>query len=160
MFGCTNGYLYHFCLVPLEYKVLKREYFNGWYDLFPYMMSTLLVEIPFQVCYYEERTKSPWELLAVAVTAFDLDKLIETVIIFQILCCIVYIVPAYVFTNQPLELMRFSYFTIFLVVTSLTSQSTGYLFGATLPVKVNITKKLSIFTHWHFNIVLKCFSYF
>ncbi|XP_025199709.1 ATP-binding cassette sub-family G member 1-like [Melanaphis sacchari] len=88
---------------PLEYKVLKREHFNSWFTLFPYMVSILLVEIPF-----------------------------------QILCCLVYILPSYVMTNQPLELMRFSYFTIFLVVTSLTSQSTGFLCGATLPVKVSV----------------------
>ncbi|CAH1738913.1 unnamed protein product [Aphis gossypii] len=88
---------------PLEYKVLKREHFNSWFTLFPYMVSILLVEIPF-----------------------------------QILCCLVYIVPSYIMTNQPLELMRFSYFTIFLVVTSLTSQSTGFLCGATLPVKVSV----------------------
>lgn len=88
---------------PLEYKVLKREHFNSWFTLFPYMVSILLVEIPF-----------------------------------QILCCLVYIVPSYIMTNQPLELMRFSYFTIFLVVTSLTSQSTGFLCGATMPVKVSV----------------------
>jgi len=35
--------------VPLEYLVLKREHFNGWYTLFPYMVSVLLVEIPLQV---------------------------------------------------------------------------------------------------------------
>jgi len=88
---------------PLEYKVLKREHFNSWFTLFPYMVSILLVEIPF-----------------------------------QILCCLVYIVPSYIMTNQPLEIMRFSYFTIFLVVTSLTSQSTGFLCGATMPVKVSV----------------------
>ncbi|KAL5239615.1 hypothetical protein ACI65C_007025 [Semiaphis heraclei] len=88
---------------PLEYKVLKREHFNSWFKLFPYMISILLVEIPF-----------------------------------QILCCLVYIVPSYIMTSQPLELMRFSYFTLFLVVTSLTSQSTGFLCGATLPVKVSV----------------------
>ncbi|XP_001943523.1 ATP-binding cassette sub-family G member 1 [Acyrthosiphon pisum] len=88
---------------PLEYKVLKREHFNSWFTLFPYMISILLVEIPF-----------------------------------QILCCLVYIVPSYIMTSQPLELMRFSYFTIFLVVTSLTSQSTGFLCGATMPVKVSV----------------------
>ncbi|XP_060851168.1 ATP-binding cassette sub-family G member 1-like [Rhopalosiphum padi] len=88
---------------PLEYKVLKREHFNSWFTLFPYMVSILLVEIPF-----------------------------------QILCCLVYIVPSYIMTNQPLEMMRFSYFTIFLVVTSLTSQSTGFLCGATMPVKVSV----------------------
>ncbi|VVC35769.1 ABC transporter-like,P-loop containing nucleoside triphosphate hydrolase,AAA+ ATPase domain,ABC [Cinara cedri] len=88
---------------PLEYKVLKREHFNSWFTLFPYMISILLVEIPF-----------------------------------QILCCVIYIIPAYVLTSQPLELMRFCYFTLFLVVTSLTSQSTGFLCGATLPVKVSV----------------------
>ncbi|XP_025412535.1 ATP-binding cassette sub-family G member 1 isoform X1 [Sipha flava] len=88
---------------PLEYKVLKREHFNGWFTLFPYMISILLVEIPF-----------------------------------QILCCLVYIIPSYVLTGQPMELMRFSYFTIFLVVTSLTSQSTGFLCGAGLPVKISV----------------------
>ncbi|XP_050443221.1 ATP-binding cassette sub-family G member 1-like [Adelges cooleyi] len=88
---------------PLEYKVLKREHFNGWYSLFPYMMSTLLVEIPFQM-----------------------------------LCCLTYIVPSYIMTGQPMELMRFSYFIIFAVITSLTSQSTGFLYGATLPVKVSV----------------------
>ncbi|XP_022165957.1 ATP-binding cassette sub-family G member 1 isoform X2 [Myzus persicae] len=88
---------------PLEYKVLKREHFNSWFTLFPYMVSILLVEIPFQM-----------------------------------LCCLVYIVPSYIMTSQPLELMRFSYFTIFLVVTSLTSQSTGFLCGATMPVKVSV----------------------
>lgn len=48
-------------------------------------------------------------------------------------------------TSQPLELMRFSYFTIFLVVTSLTSQSTGFLCGATMPVKVSYCDISSIY---------------
>ncbi|XP_050520679.1 ATP-binding cassette sub-family G member 1 [Daktulosphaira vitifoliae] len=88
---------------PLEYKILKREHFNRWYSLFPYLVSTLMVEIPF-----------------------------------QILCCLTYILPSYVLTGQPLEFMRFSYFTIIAVVTSITAQSTGFLCGATLPVKMAV----------------------
>lgn len=38
-----------FVLVPLEIQVLKREHFNRWFRLGPYMISILLIEIPFQV---------------------------------------------------------------------------------------------------------------
>ncbi|KAK7590795.1 hypothetical protein V9T40_002408 [Parthenolecanium corni] len=34
---------------PLEFLILKREHFNRWYSLLPYLISTLLIEIPFQV---------------------------------------------------------------------------------------------------------------
>lgn len=34
---------------PLEMKTLSREYFNRWYKLSPYLLSMLLIEIPFQV---------------------------------------------------------------------------------------------------------------
>ncbi|XP_060852904.1 ATP-binding cassette sub-family G member 1-like [Rhopalosiphum padi] len=88
---------------PLEYLVLKREHFNGWYTLFPYMVSVLLVEIPL-----------------------------------QILCCLAYVVPAYFITGQPMEMMRFGYFAVFLVATSLTSQSAGFLCGATMPLKMSV----------------------
>lgn len=39
-------------------------------------------------------------------------------------------------TDQPLEIIRFGYFAVFLVATSLTSQSAGFLCGATMPLKV------------------------
>ncbi|XKL63704.1 hypothetical protein PGB90_006068 [Kerria lacca] len=34
---------------PLEFQMLKREHFNRWYSLFPYLISILLIEIPFQI---------------------------------------------------------------------------------------------------------------
>lgn len=34
---------------PLEMRVLKREHFNQWYQLLPYVLSVLLLEIPFQI---------------------------------------------------------------------------------------------------------------
>lgn len=34
---------------PLEMQILKREHFNRWYHLFPYVLSILLLEIPFQI---------------------------------------------------------------------------------------------------------------
>lgn len=34
---------------PLEMKVLSREHFNRWYKLNPYLLSTLIIEIPFQI---------------------------------------------------------------------------------------------------------------
>ncbi|XP_025835275.1 ATP-binding cassette sub-family G member 1-like, partial [Agrilus planipennis] len=37
-------------LVPLEMKVLTREHFNRWYNLPPYLLSVLLIEVPFQIC--------------------------------------------------------------------------------------------------------------
>ncbi|XP_015369898.1 PREDICTED: ATP-binding cassette sub-family G member 1-like isoform X1 [Diuraphis noxia] len=88
---------------PLEFMVVKREHFNSWYTLFPYIVSILMVEIPL-----------------------------------QILCCIVYIVPAYAITSQPFELMRFGYFAVFLIATSMTSQSAGFLCGATMPLKISV----------------------
>ncbi|KAL4097868.1 hypothetical protein QTP88_022571 [Uroleucon formosanum] len=88
---------------PLEYMVLKREHFNGWYTLFPYFVSVLLVEIPLQM-----------------------------------VCCLVYILPTYAITDQPLELVRFGYFTVFLAVTSLTSQSVGFLCSSTMPLKMSV----------------------
>ncbi|XP_022899881.1 ATP-binding cassette sub-family G member 1 [Onthophagus taurus] len=34
---------------PLEMKVLAREHFNRWYKLTPYLLSGILIEIPFQL---------------------------------------------------------------------------------------------------------------
>ncbi|KAL3266495.1 hypothetical protein HHI36_010665 [Cryptolaemus montrouzieri] len=34
---------------PLEMKVLASEHFNRWYKLTPYLLSVILIEIPFQV---------------------------------------------------------------------------------------------------------------
>ncbi|KAF2898941.1 hypothetical protein ILUMI_07234 [Ignelater luminosus] len=34
---------------PLEMKILNREHFNRWFRLFPYILSMVLVEIPFQI---------------------------------------------------------------------------------------------------------------
>ncbi|XP_030766383.1 ATP-binding cassette sub-family G member 1-like [Sitophilus oryzae] len=34
---------------PLEMKILVREHFNRWYKLSPYLMSVILIEIPFQI---------------------------------------------------------------------------------------------------------------
>lgn len=34
---------------PLEMKILTREHFNRWYKLTPYLLSVILIEIPFQL---------------------------------------------------------------------------------------------------------------
>lgn len=34
---------------PLEMKILEREHFNRWYRLIPYLLSVVLLEIPFQI---------------------------------------------------------------------------------------------------------------
>uniref|UniRef100_A0A0U9HSG3 Putative ABCG protein n=2 Tax=Chrysomela populi TaxID=154003 RepID=A0A0U9HSG3_CHRPP len=34
---------------PLEMRILTREHFNRWYKLTPYVLSVILIEIPFQV---------------------------------------------------------------------------------------------------------------
>ncbi|KAK9869925.1 hypothetical protein WA026_006022 [Henosepilachna vigintioctopunctata] len=34
---------------PLEMKILTREHFNRWYRLSPYLLSLILIEIPFQI---------------------------------------------------------------------------------------------------------------
>ncbi|KAL1509090.1 hypothetical protein ABEB36_003884 [Hypothenemus hampei] len=34
---------------PLEMRILTREHFNRWYKLSPYLLSVILIEIPFQV---------------------------------------------------------------------------------------------------------------
>ncbi|XP_060531867.1 ATP-binding cassette sub-family G member 1-like [Cylas formicarius] len=34
---------------PLEMRILTREHFNRWYNLTPYLLSIVLIEIPFQV---------------------------------------------------------------------------------------------------------------
>lgn len=43
--------------VPLEMKILRREHFNRWYKLTPYLLSMLLMEIPFQVSNFI----NPWK---------------------------------------------------------------------------------------------------
>jgi len=70
----------------------------------------------------------------------------------QMLCCLVYIIPAYAITGQPFELMRFGYFTVFLIATSLTSQSTGFLCGAVMPVKVCFPEYLSLSPYLSLNL--------
>lgn len=48
-----------FCFtVPLEMKILTREHFNRWYKLSPYLMSVILIEIPFQVSFKLFYTKN------------------------------------------------------------------------------------------------------
>nr|QER78508.1 ATP-binding cassette transporter [Diaphorina citri] len=89
--------------VPLELEILKREHFNRWYSLGPYIISNLGIEIPF-----------------------------------QILCSFCYLGPSYLMTSQPLELFRFCYFILLGTMSSLVAQSTGFLFGATLPVTIAV----------------------
>lgn len=62
---------------------------------------------------------------------------IENVVVFQLVCLILYLVPAYYLTGQPLEVTRFFYFVLFNVITSLTAQGYGFMIGAMLPVTVN-----------------------
>ncbi|KAI5745009.1 hypothetical protein M8J76_007375 [Diaphorina citri] len=88
---------------PLELEILKREHFNRWYSLGPYIISNLGIEIPF-----------------------------------QILCSFCYLGPSYLMTSQPLELFRFCYFILLGTMSSLVAQSTGFLFGATLPVTIAV----------------------
>lgn len=38
--------------VPMEVRLLKREYFNRWYDLSPYFCAMSVSTIPPQVCIY------------------------------------------------------------------------------------------------------------
>uniref|UniRef100_A0A8D8VLW2 ATP-binding cassette sub-family G member 1 n=2 Tax=Cacopsylla melanoneura TaxID=428564 RepID=A0A8D8VLW2_9HEMI len=88
---------------PLELETLKREHFNRWYSLGPYLISNLGIEIPF-----------------------------------QILCALCYLGPSYLMTSQPLVLWRFFYFLMLGTLSSLMAQSTGFLFGATLPVTIAV----------------------
>jgi len=36
-------------LVPLEFSVMRKEYFNRWYSLSSYYISITLVDLPVQV---------------------------------------------------------------------------------------------------------------
>lgn len=45
----SNQYFSNIITVPLEMKILTREHFNRWYKLTPYLLSVLLLEVPFQV---------------------------------------------------------------------------------------------------------------
>lgn len=67
------------------------------------------------------------------------SKLTRPITIFfpQILCSFCYLGPSYLMTSQPLELFRFCYFILLGTMSSLVAQSTGFLFGATLPVTVS-----------------------
>ena len=40
---------YRSLLVPLDIRILTREYFNRWYKLGPYFISLIAIEIPVQV---------------------------------------------------------------------------------------------------------------
>nr|QAV55731.1 ATP-binding cassette sub-family G member 1-like protein [Sogatella furcifera] len=70
---------------------------------------------------------------------------------FQIMCVIVYLVPSYLLTGQPLEWIRFLMFLMFTVAVCLTAQAFGFLVGATTPVTLAvfigpvITAFLSVF---------------
>ncbi|CAH0389477.1 unnamed protein product [Bemisia tabaci] len=103
LFLVYTGHMAVLLSFPLEMGVLKHEYINRWYSLGPYMIATILVELPFQV-----------------------------------LCCLIYNVPAYYCTGQPLELHRFISFVVYSTVTSLTAQSVGFLYGAILPITIAV----------------------
>lgn len=46
---------------PLEMKILTREHFNRWYKLTPYLLSVILIEIPFQlICSWTYLAISYW----------------------------------------------------------------------------------------------------
>ncbi|XP_075224145.1 ATP-binding cassette sub-family G member 1-like isoform X2 [Lycorma delicatula] len=57
---------------------------------------------------------------------------------FQILCVLVYFIPSYLLTAQPLEWTRFSLFLMFTISVCLTAQAGGYLVGATTPVTLAV----------------------
>ncbi|XP_019870035.1 ATP-binding cassette sub-family G member 1 [Aethina tumida] len=62
---------------PLEMKILTREHFNRWYKLTPYLLSVILIEIPFQViCTWSYvgisywLTGQPWDFRVYLFTLF------------------------------------------------------------------------------------------
>ncbi|KAK3915155.1 ATP-binding cassette sub-family G member 1 [Frankliniella fusca] len=88
---------------PLEVEVLTREHFNRWYKLGPYLLSTLLVELPIQA-----------------------------------VLCATYLAPSIILTEQPLDLVRIVHFYSFATLASLTAQSCGFLFGASVPITISV----------------------
>ncbi|KAE8750648.1 ABC-transporter, subfamily G member 01, partial [Frankliniella occidentalis] len=103
---------------PLEVEILTREHFNRWYKLGPYLMSTLLIELPIQA-----------------------------------VLCATYLAPSIVLTGQPLDLFRIIHFYSFATLASLTAQSCGFLFGATVPITI------SVFLGPVFAVVLSIFGF-
>lgn len=122
-------------------EILKREHFNRWYKLGPFIISTLAIEIPFQVRKFQKSK---------LYNRFE----INTMIFFQILCCVTYISVSYVMTGNLLVNFRFLYFFIIATSTSLCAQSWGYFIGATTPVKVINENKIiiSIWIHCIHNL--------
>lgn len=108
----------NFLTVPLEMKILTREHFNRWYKLTPYLLSVILVEIPFQVSY----------------NLFDLI-ISHYLQYLQIICTWTYIAISYWLTDQPVN-FRLLLFVLFCTLSTLCAQSWGYFIGATTPIKV------------------------
>ncbi|KAF2894324.1 hypothetical protein ILUMI_11847 [Ignelater luminosus] len=82
-------------LFPTELQLLKREYFNRWYDLKPYFLALTLRGLPLMV------------LLGLAFTS-----------------------TTYVFTNQPIELYRFVWFSAVCILTAIASEGLGMTIGS------------------------------
>lgn len=102
-------------------KILTREHFNRWYKLSPYLMSVILIEIPFQVSNIINFYKK-----SVPLKSFHPQ---------QIMCTWIYVAITYKLTGQPLD-FRLYLFILFCTLSTLCAQSWGYFIGATTPIKV------------------------
>lgn len=111
------------CEVPLEMEMLTREHFNRWYSIFPYFLSIILFEVPFQVTVH---------IIAFSSFAY----LFHNIYLCQTLCSVGYVLMSYFLTGNYLEEIRFYYFISFTVLTALSAQSWGFFIGAILPIKV------------------------
>ncbi|XP_014247502.1 ATP-binding cassette sub-family G member 1-like [Cimex lectularius] len=57
---------------------------------------------------------------------------------FQAACAMLYLIPGYWLTSQPLEWPRFGTYVMFNLAISLTAQATGFLAGALLPITIAV----------------------
>lgn len=115
-------YSQFFFLVPIEFLIVTREHFNRWYQLGPYYVSMMLIEIPFQVndafyFFFFRDVYDSW---------------------LQIFCGILYLPISYYLTGNLMETNRLLIFCGAPLLLSIVSQAVGFLVGLTTPRKIAV----------------------
>lgn len=122
------------CSVPTELEIVRKETFNNWYKARTYFLANTLTTTPIHVSH-----------LTIAFFInnyfFFLNNIFSSIyIVFvQIIFATVYSTIIFLLTDQPMELNRYTRFTLVYILLTIIADGLGLCLGAIAnPVVSNI----------------------
>lgn len=107
--------------VPTELEIVRKETFNNWYKARTYFLANTLTTTPIHVSVL-------WQFSLIGLWLWLLEW--DSHLNFQIIFATIYSTIIYFLTDQPMELNRYSRFTLAYILLTIVADGLGLLLGA------------------------------